>query len=136
MNHETELVDRFVAIWNEPNAEQRRTMVRQLWTEDALHVFQPPQEVLDAAAGLNVTAIFQARGHAELEDRVARAYAEFIAPGQFSFRLAGEPKRVADAVRFTWEMVSTDGAVAGVGLEFFVLAADGRIQLDYQFIEA
>jgi len=136
MNHEHELVDRFVAIWSEPNAERRRTMVRELWTEDALHVFQPPQEVLDAAEGLNVTAIFQSRGHAELEDRVARAYEEFIAPGQYSFKLAGEPKRVADAVRFTWEMVATDGSVAGVGLEFVVLAADGRIQLDYQFIES
>jgi hypothetical protein len=50
MNH-IELVDRFVAIWNEPSAERRRTMVRELWTEDALNVFQPPQEVLDAAAG-------------------------------------------------------------------------------------
>jgi hypothetical protein len=136
VNHEIELVDRFVAVWNEPNAERRGTMVRELWTEDALHVFQPPQEVLDAAAALNVTAVFQARGHAELEGRVARAYEEFIAPGEFTFRLAGEAKRVSDAVRFTWEMVSADGAIAGVGLEFFVLAADGRIRLDYQFIES
>lgn len=136
MNHEIDLVDRFVAIWNEPAAETRGVMVRELWTEDALHVFQPPQEVLDAAAGLNVTAVFQARGHAELEARVARAYDEFIASGQFAFRLASEPKRVADGVRFTWEMVSADGDVAGVGLEFFVLAPDGRIKLDYQFIES
>jgi hypothetical protein len=83
-----------------------------------------------------VTAVFQARGHAELEKRVARAHEEFIAPDQFSFRLAGEAKRLADAVRFAWEMVSTDGAVAGVGAEFLVLAADGRIQLDYQVIES
>jgi hypothetical protein len=33
-------------------------------------------------------------------------------------------------------MVSADGAVAGVGLEFVLLAADGRIRLDYQFIES
>jgi hypothetical protein len=65
-----------------------------------------------------------------------RAYEEFVAAGQYTFRLAGESKRVADAVRFTWEMVSTDGTVAGVGLEVVVLAADGRIQRDYQFIES
>jgi hypothetical protein len=111
-------------------------MVHELWTEDALRVFQPPQEMLDAAAGLNVTAVFQARGHAELEDRVARAYEKFIASGQYSFRLASEAKRLADAVRFTWQVVATDGTVAGTGLEFFVLAADGRIRLDYQFIES
>jgi hypothetical protein len=32
-------------------------------------------------------------------------------------------------------MVTTAGEVAGVGLEFVVLAPDGRIQADYQFIE-
>ena len=136
MNSEMKLVDRFVAIWNEPSAERRRAMVSELWTEDAVHVFEPPQEVLDAAAALSVTAVFRARGHVELEDRVARAYEEFVAPGRLSFTLSGQAKRVADAVRFTWEMVSGDGAVAATGLEFPVLAADGRIRLDYQFIVA
>jgi hypothetical protein len=32
-------------------------------------------------------------------------------------------------------MVSVSGAMAGIGLEFVILAADGRIRLDYQFIE-
>jgi hypothetical protein len=32
-------------------------------------------------------------------------------------------------------MVSEDGELAGVGLEFLVLAYDGRIRRDYQFIE-
>jgi hypothetical protein len=43
---------------------------------------------------------------------------------------------VADLVKFRWEMVSADGAIAGVGLAFLVLATDGRIRLDYQFIES
>jgi hypothetical protein len=33
-------------------------------------------------------------------------------------------------------MVTTSGDVAGVGLEFLLLDADGRIRLDYQFIES
>lgn len=136
MDRETELVRRYAAIWNEPGPERRRALVAELWTEDAVHVFQPPQEVVDAAAALSVAAVFQARGHVELGDRVARAYEEFVESGQFSFRLAGQAKRVADAVRFRWEMVAADGAVAATGLEFAVLAADGRIRLDYQFIEA
>jgi hypothetical protein len=32
-------------------------------------------------------------------------------------------------------MVTADGEVAGVGLEFVMLDADGRVRLDYQFIE-
>jgi hypothetical protein len=33
-------------------------------------------------------------------------------------------------------MVSTKGEVAGVGLDFLVLAPDGRIRCDYQFVES
>jgi hypothetical protein len=45
-------------------------------------------------------------------------------------------KRLDDVVTFNWEMVTTaDGEVAGVGLDF-VLGADGRIRIDYQFIES
>jgi hypothetical protein len=136
MTRQSDLAERYAAIWNEPSPDRRRELVRDLWTEDALHVFEPPREVVAAAAALDVNAVFQARGYGELEDRVARAYQEFVAPGEFSFRLAGEAKRVGDAVRFSWEMVSKDGAVAGVGLELVLLAADGRIRLDYQFIES
>jgi hypothetical protein len=32
--------------------------------------------------------------------------------------------------------VSADGEVAGVGLAILVLTPDGRIRLDYQFIES
>jgi hypothetical protein len=135
MNDPSALVDGYLAIWNEADAARRHAAVAELWTEDAVHVFQPPQEVIDAAAALDVTAIFQARGHEELEARVARAYGQFVAPGQFSFRLRGRAARLGDVVKFNWEMVSADGEVAAVGLEFLVLDPDGRIRLDYQFIE-
>jgi hypothetical protein len=136
MTREDDLVELYAAIWNEGDPARRETIVRELWTEDALHRFEPPQEVQDAAAALKVTTVFQSRGHAELVDRVARAYEEFVEPGTFAFRLAGAPKRVGDAVRFSWEMVAADGSVAATGLELVLLAADGRIRLDYQFIES
>jgi hypothetical protein len=47
-----------------------------------------------------------------------------------------DPDRLADVVTFNWEIVSKDGDVAGGGLEFLVLAPDGRIRRDYQFIES
>jgi hypothetical protein len=135
VNDITELVDRYVAIWHEADAERRQSAVAELWTEEAIHILQPPEDVREAAAALNVTATFQARGHKELEARVARAYEEFIAPGQFLFRSRGNAARLGDVVKFNWEMVSPDGAVAAVGLEFLVLSADGRIRRDFQFIE-
>jgi hypothetical protein len=63
-----DLVDRYTAIWNEPDPDRRRQGVAQLWSEDAVQILEPPQEVREAAAGLEVTPTFQAglphgRGH-------------------------------------------------------------------------
>jgi hypothetical protein len=39
-------------------------------------------------------------------------------------------------VRFNWEMVpAAGGAAAAVGFDFLVLGDDGRIRLDYQFLD-
>jgi hypothetical protein len=138
MTNPTELADRYVALWNEPDADRRRAAVAELWTEDGAHILQPPQDVRDAAAapGIGLTALFEARGHAALEARATSAHTEFIASGDYRFRRRDDVERLADVVKFSWEMVTRDGEVAGAGLEFLVLAPDGRIRTDYQFIES
>lgn len=73
--------------------------------------------------------------HAALEARATSACEQFVAPGPFIFRSRGNADCVADAVKYNGEMVSGDGEVATVGLEFLMLAPDGRILSDYQFIE-
>lgn len=41
-----------------------------------------------------------------------------------------------NGVRFNWEMVpAAGGAAAAVGFDFLVLGDDGRIRLDYQFLD-
>ncbi|MEU4405410.1 hypothetical protein AB0F88_12845 [Streptosporangium sp. NPDC023963] len=131
-----ELVGRYVAVWNEPDAELRRKAVAELWTEDGVQILQPPREIRETAAALGLTPILEARGHEALEVRVARSYEEFIAPGEFFFRMRDNVDRLADVVKFNWEMVPTGGGEpAGVGLEILVLGEDGRIRTDYQFIE-
>jgi hypothetical protein len=53
------------------------------------------------------------------------------------FRGCDDAERLRDVVKFRWKMVSTkDGSVAGIGLEFLVIDADGRICSGYQFIES
>jgi hypothetical protein len=90
----------------------------------------------DAAAGFGLTARLQAHGYDELEDRVARAYEEFVAPGAFVFRRRDDATRLENVVKFHWEMMPANGGeAAAVGLEFLVLDDDGRIRVDYQFIE-
>ncbi|PPK68299.1 hypothetical protein V5P93_004596 [Actinokineospora auranticolor] len=135
MSDPIELADRYVAVWNEPDADARRAAVGDLWARDGRHILQPPGEVVKAADDLGLTTVFEARGHAELTRRVRLAHEEFVAPGEYTFRRRDDVARLRDAVKFSWEMVSADGEVAGVGTEFLLLDADGRIVADYQFIE-
>lgn len=133
-----ELVRRYVAAWNEPDASRRRHAIAALWAEDGAHVLQPPLEIGQAATALGFPdATLVARGYDALEFRVTRSYQEFIAPGKYAFQARDNARRLGDVVKFNWEMVATDdGGVAAVGLEVFILGADGRIKADYQFIEA
>jgi hypothetical protein len=138
MRDPNELADRYVALWNEPDPDRRRRAIAELWADDGVHILQPPQEVREIAArpGIGLTASLEARGHAALEARATSAHEEFVAPGEFSFRRRDTVERLADVVKFNWEMVAGNGEVAGVGLEFLVVAPDGRILRDYQFIES
>jgi hypothetical protein len=131
------LIQRYVALWNEPDPTARREGIRELWAAEGVHLLQPPLEArnIAAAIGFDLTAL-EARGHAALEVRVARAYEEFVAPGEFRFRAQDDGDRVGDMVKFRWDMVSATAGVAAVGLEILVLDPDGRITADYQFIEA
>ncbi|MGW2422588.1 hypothetical protein ACWC0C_25555 [Streptomyces sp. NPDC001709] len=132
-----ELTGRYVAVWNEPDAEQRRAAIGALWSADAVHVLQAPKEMRRTAEELGFDRlVLQARGHDALDVRVTRAYEEFVAPGTYVFRSRGDADRLNDIVKFHWEMVSRHGGeVAAVGLEILVLDPDGRITGDYQFIE-
>src|SRR5262249_34540252 len=128
----TELVETYVNLWNEPDAQRRRAAVRELWAPGGRQVLLPPGAMREQAEALGFpAATLEVRGHAELDFRVERSYAEFIAPGQYAFRLRDAPVRVGDAVTFTWDMVPN----AGGGREVLLLDVDGRIVVDYQFID-
>jgi hypothetical protein len=127
-----ELAKRYVAVWNEPDAGRRRAAIEELWADDAIHVLQPPREVVDVATGFGLTAVFEAKGHDQLEDRVRLAYEQFVVGGSNSFRPCDDVVRLHDIVTFSWEMVAADGSVAGGGTEFLMLDDAGRIRADYQ----
>lgn len=138
MTETHELAETYLALWNEPLADQRRRMIAELWTEDGRHVLQPPQEIREIAArpGLAMAAILEARGYEEIEARAASVYEHWVGSEGLAFRGRGDADRLADVVKFHWEAVATDGEVVAVGLVFFVLAADGRIERDYTFVVA
>src|SRR5215211_3917816 len=133
-----ELAKRYLALWNEPDAGQRRRMIAELWTEDGRHILQPPQEIREIAArpGLAMTAILEAQGYEDIEARAASAYGHWVGSEELSFRGRYDAERLGDVVKFHWEAVAKDGEVSAVGLNFLVLAADGRIERDYTFVVA
>jgi hypothetical protein len=135
---ETQLAKKYLALWNEPDADRRRRVIAELWTEDGRHILQPPQEIREIAAGpgIGLTATLEARGHEEIEARAASAYEHWVGSEGLSFRGRDDVERLGDVVKFHWEAVARDGEVIAVGLDFLVLAADGRIERDYTFIVA
>ena len=133
-----ELAERYLALWNEPDADRRGRTIAELWTEDGRHFLQPPQEIRAIAAqpGLAITAILEARGHEEIAARAASAYEHWVGSEGLSFRGRDDAERLGDVVKFHWEAVARDGEVVAVGLVFLVCAASGRIERDYTFVVA
>jgi hypothetical protein len=130
------LAERYVALWNEPDADRRRRRIAELWTPGGRHILQPPQEIRQHAAqpGIALTAILTAQGYAEIEVRARSAYEHWVGSEGLSFRGRDDADRLDDLVKLHWEAVTADGTVSAVGLSVLVLAADGRIERDYTFI--
>jgi len=115
-----ELLKRYVAVWNEPDATVRRSEVADLWAPDGLHYTQ--------------TRRFQ--GTDELVARVTEAYDQFVGGQGLRFRSAGAPVGHHDGLTFFWVMSpGDDDAVLAVGFDVVLLGPDGRIVADYQFNE-
>jgi hypothetical protein len=133
-----ELAEKYLALWNEPDADRRRRMIAELWTEDGRHILQPPQEIREIAArpGIGLTANLEARGYEEIEARVASAYEHWVGSEGLSFRRRDDAEQLADVLKFHWEALDKDGELFAVGLHVLVLAADGRIERDYTFVGA
>lgn len=116
----SELLQRYVAVWNEPDSTVRRAEVADLWAPDGLHYTQ--------------TRRFQ--GTEELVARVTEAYDQFVGGQGLRFRSGGDPVGHHDALAFNWVMSPGDSdAVLAVGFDVVLLDVEGRIVADYQFNE-
>jgi hypothetical protein len=114
-----DFVERYVAVWNEPDAEVRRRTIEDLWAPD----------------GANYTQSMQAVGYDALDVRVTSAYEDYVGSGKYTFRSHLPPVGHHGVVKVTWEMVTVpEEEIASIGIEFLVLDDQGRIVSDHQFI--
>ena len=104
MEDHTALVDRYIAIWNETDAEQRQELIAKTWTESA-HYLDP---------------LMQGDGHAGIDGLVRGVQAQF--PG-FHFRLASAVDGHHDQVRFVWELGPEGVEAPIIGTDYRVTAA-------------
>ena len=127
-----DLADRYIALWSEPDADRRRRTIAELWTEGGRHFVQPPHEIRQIAAqpGIGLTAILEARGHDEIEARVANAYEHWVGSEGVTFRRRGDAEQLGDVVKIHWEGLDKDGELFAVGVHVLIVTADRRIELD------
>ena len=121
MHDINEFVGRYVNIWNEPDAAQRRRTIRDLWQADARHLARS----------------IEAFGHDGIETRVRTAYEKWVKEKGNIFRLRDGVDGHHGTIKLRWEMLPAGGGeVISVGFDFLVLGEDGRIATGYQFIES
>ena len=113
----TEIADRYLAVWSEPDPASRRAAIAGLWAPDGV-------EFVDGGT--------QFRDHDGLEAQVREAYEQFVANGGYAVTSAGDVTRHADIVTFTVQLTTPGGEVAWAARVFLLLGEDGLIREDYQ----
>jgi hypothetical protein len=117
MDNPTSIIDRYVAVWNEPDADVRRRRIAAVW----------------APNGTTCYRLLDAHGYEAIESRVTGSWDRWLREGKYVFQPV---KTVAhhQAIKFDFALVATDGGkVEAGGLCYLLLDRDGRIVHDYQF---
>lgn len=111
-----DLVDRYIAAWNETDAARRRDLIAQTWTEDA-HYLDP---------------LMQGSGASGIDTMIQGFQEKF--PG-FRLRRTGGADRHHDRIRFGWELGPDEGPAPVAGVDFGTIASDGRLQSITGFLD-
>ncbi|AOS63911.1 nuclear transport factor 2 family protein [Actinoalloteichus hymeniacidonis] len=117
MSNVTELLDRYIATWNETDADVRLREVARLWTAD----------------GVYTDPLASVRGHEAIAEVIGGAQQMFA---DHRFRLLDGVQAHHDIVRFGWELVPAGGGESvAIGLDVAALTDDGRIRLVHGFLD-
>jgi hypothetical protein len=96
MTDAAHIAERYIAVWNETDAQRRQRLLSETWTPDATYV-DPLQ---------------QSQGLDQISAMIGAVHDRF--PG-FSFTLAGQPDGHGDYVRFSWGLgpAGSDAPIKG-----------------------
>jgi hypothetical protein len=117
MHNVTELIDRYIATWNETDPKRRRDLIAKTWTDD----------------GSYVDAHRTGTGHENISTMIQGVQEQL--PG-YRLRLASVVDAHNDRVRFQREPGGTPEApLHFVGTDFGFIASDGRLKSITGFLD-
>jgi hypothetical protein len=110
-----QVIDQYIAAWNETDPAARRELIARTWTED----------------GSYLDPLMSGEGHDGIDAMIGAVQTQF--PG-YRFRRMGELDAHHDRVRFSWELGSEAGPTLAGGVDFGVVS-DGRLQSIIGFLD-
>lgn len=111
-----EIVQRYIASWNETDPERRRKLVDELWDDQASYI----------------DPLAEAHGRDAIDAVIAAAQAQF--PG-FVFTLNGPVDAHHQQARFTWALGPADAGPVVIGFDVAVVTENGRLRTVLGFLD-
>ena len=115
MTQATKIAERYIAAWNETDAQHRKTILAEGWTEGATYL----------------DPMMQAKGHEEIGAMIGAVHERF--PG-FRFSLDGAVDGYGDQIRFSWALGPAGGEGLVKGTDFAVVEG-GRLKSVTGFLD-
>jgi hypothetical protein len=115
MTSQTELIDRYIATWNETNSQRRKELIAGTWTEDSRYV----------------DPMVHGEGRSGIDAMIESVQKQF--PG-LKFRRASDVDSHNDRLRFSWELGPEEGPAIAGGVDFGV-TRDGLLQAITGFMD-
>ena len=109
------IAERYIAAWNETDAQRRQRLLAETWTPDATYV-----DPIQRGEGLD-----------EISAMIGAVHDRF--PG-FTFSLAGRPDGHGDYVRFSWGLGPSGAEAPIMGSDVAVLDG-GRLRSIIGFLD-
>jgi hypothetical protein len=111
-----QLIEQYIACWNERDSDQRQKLIGQVWADDASYV--------DPLADVH--------GAEQIGGVIAAVQAQF--PG-LTFTLTGPVDAHHNQARFTWGLGPADADPVVEGFDVAVTGPDGRIASVLGFLD-
>lgn len=105
MTSHNELIDRYIAAWNEADSQHRKELIERTWTEDSTYI----DPMVQGAGRDGIDAMIEA---------VQKQFAGL------KFRRTSEVDAHHDHLRFAWELGPAEGPAVAGGMDFGVTHGD------------